>query len=208
MRYSKLGIITLFVFSLSFAVSSAQAQDLEIDNKDVMSDEFISYSRSFPVTSTVYPVVDRTSAITLPKMLWPTESKKISSGYGNRTPSCPECSANHQGVDFDPGRGSDVYAAMDGIISEIKYKASFGQYVYIDHVANINGEAFRWKTIYAHLEIKSTPKNIRIGQLIEAGTKIGTVGSTGTTTGPHLHFELIIEGTNVDPKKYLLMYAN
>jgi murein DD-endopeptidase MepM/ murein hydrolase activator NlpD len=52
------------------------------------------------------------------------------------------------------------------------------------------------------------PEGIFIGNIVEAGTVIGAVGNTGTSTGPHLHFEILVDGENVDPEKYLKMYAN
>jgi murein DD-endopeptidase MepM/ murein hydrolase activator NlpD len=101
-----------------------------------------------------------------------------------------------------------VYAVLDGIISRIEYGGSFGVHVYIEHIAVINNKSERWQTIYAHLEVGSVPENLKVGGLVEAGTIIGAVGNTGTSTGPHLHFEILVEGEHVDPEKYLKMYAN
>jgi len=81
-------------------------------------------------------------------------------------------------------------------------------HVYIDHIAVTNNKPERWQTIYAHLQKDSVPEGIFIGNIVEAGTVIGAVGNTGTSTGPHLHFEILVEGENVDPEKYLKMYAN
>jgi murein DD-endopeptidase MepM/ murein hydrolase activator NlpD len=111
-------------------------------------------------------------------------------------------------VDFTPGRGEPVYASLDGIISQIEHRGGFGFHVYIDHIVVINNDTQYWRTIYAHLQKDSVPANLAVGQIIEKGTVIGLVGNTGTSTGPHLHFEILVNNENVDPEKYLKMYAN
>jgi murein DD-endopeptidase MepM/ murein hydrolase activator NlpD len=204
---------TVTALTLSLAVIGtpqigvASEPDLEIEKVDLFPDEMKSYQRSFVVTSVFYPPKKAVSII-LPEMVWPTDVKEVVSGYGYRKPSCPACSSDHKGADFTPGKGTPVYAALDGIVSRIEYSGGFGMHVYIDHIAVINDKAEKWQTVYAHLQKDSVPKDILVGNIIEAGTIIGAVGNTGTSTGPHLHFEILVEGENVDPEKYLLMYTN
>jgi murein DD-endopeptidase MepM/ murein hydrolase activator NlpD len=182
-------------------------QDLIIEQIDLFPDEMKSYQRSFIVTS-VYSPPKRVTSIVLPEMSWPTDVKEISSDYGWRPKPCKACSSDHKGIDFVPGLGEPVYAAMDGIVSRVDYGGGFGMHVYIDHIAVTNNKPEKWQTIYAHLQKDSVPEGIFIGNIVEAGTVIGAVGNTGTSTGPHLHFEILVEGENVDPEKYLKMYAN
>ena len=204
---------TAIALTLSLAIIGipqigvADEPDFEIETVDLFPDEMKSYQRSFIVTSNYYPP-KRVASIVLPEMVWPTDELKVSSGYGWRSSPCNLCSSDHKGIDFVPGRGAPVYATMDGIISRIDYGGSFGQHVYIQHIAVINNKTENWQTIYAHLEIDSIPEGIRVGGIVKAGTVIGSVGNTGTSTGPHLHFEILVEGEHVDPEKYLKMYAN
>lgn len=183
------------------------SNELEIEQESLISDELLSYSRSFEVTSRYYPAVYRSSVI-VPEMKWPTDSRIVVSGYGHRKPSCHACSSDHKGIDFTPGEESPVYATLDGIVSKVGSGGGFGVYVFIEHIAVINNKTERWQTIYAHLKLNSVPEEISVGKIVEAGTIIGLVGNTGTSTGPHLHFEILVEGENVDPEKYLKMYAN
>lgn len=206
-------LIVLFsIFSLSSTTPAVADDDFEIEQVDIFPDEMKSYQRGFTVTSTFYPTAYKIAPITMPVMTWPTDDKTISSDYGWRPRPCKSCSSDHKGIDFAPGKGEPVYAAMDGIVSRVAYGhglGGYGQHIYIEHIANFNDENFySWKTVYAHLEIGTTPENVKVGSIVKAGDIIGTVGNTGTSTGPHLHFELLVEGENVDPEKYLLMYAN
>ena len=206
---------TVTALTLSLAVIGtpqigvASEPDFEIETTDLFLDEMKSYQRSFIVTSTFYPSASKIDPMPMPQMVWPTDDKEISSDYGWRPRPCKSCSSDHKGIDFVPGRGEPVYAAMDGIVSRVENGGGFGQHVYIEHIANFNDAEFQnWQTIYAHMEIGTTPENLRVGSIVKAGEIIGTVGNTGTSTGPHLHFELLVEGENVDPEKYLLMYTN
>lgn len=206
---------TVAALTLSLAIIGipqigfADEPDLEIETIDLFLDEMNSYQRSFTVVSNYIPRVNRISPITIPQMVWPTDDNAISSDYGWRQRPCKSCSADHKGIDFVPGRGEPVYAAMDGIVSRVENGGGFGQHIYIEHIANFNDTEFQnWQTIYAHMEIGTTPKGLRVGSIVKAGEVIGTVGNTGTSTGAHLHFEILVEGENVDPEKYLPMYTN
>ena len=210
MRFRTLAALTLSIAMIgTLQAGYAGEPELEIEQIDLFPDEMKSYQRSFPVTSIVSPVsyMNRTSVL-VPEMTWPTDIQEISSGYGYRKSSCRACSSDHKGIDFTPGRGEPVYASLDGIVSRVSYGGGFGVHVYIDHIVMINTDTQYWRTVYAHLQKDSIPQNIMVGKIVEAGTIIGSVGNTGTSTGPHLHFEIIVNEENVDPEKYLLMYAN
>ena len=205
-------LIVLFsIFSLVvLSPTSASAEEFEIGNdEELFPDSMKVYQRSFIITSTYPAIFNRVDPIPMPQMVWPTDDTTISSDYGWRPRPCKFCSSDHKGIDFVPGKGEPVYAAMDGIVSRVEYSRGFGHHVYIEHIANFNDTEFQnWQTVYAHMELNTTPENIRVGSIVKAGDLIGTVGNTGISTGAHLHFELLVDRENVDPEKYLKMYAN
>jgi len=125
----------------------------------------------------------------------------ISSGFGNRVAPCRYCSSYHRGVDFVPGRGAPTYAMADGVVTQSEFSGGYGQHVYIEH--QVNGQSVL--TVYAHLQAGSSP--LRVGDLVSVGDFVGLVGSTGTSTGAHLHFEVRIDGVYVDPFAYLTANA-
>lgn len=206
---------TLVALTLSLAIIGnpqigyADERNFDIETEELFPDSMKVYQRSFIITSTYPAILNRVDPIPMPQMVWPTDDTTMSSDYGWRPRPCKSCSSDHKGIDFVPGKGEPVYAAMDGIVSRVEYGRGFGQHIYIEHIANFNDTEFQnWQTIYAHMELNTTPENIRVGSIVKAGDLIGTVGNTGTSTGAHLHFEILINGENVDPEKYLLMYAN
>jgi murein DD-endopeptidase MepM/ murein hydrolase activator NlpD len=121
----------------------------------------------------------------------------ISSGFGNRVAPCRYCSSYHRGVDFVPGNGVATYAIAAGTVTQSEFSGGYGQHVYIEH--QINGQSVL--TVYAHLQRDSSP--LRVGDQVDVGAFVGLVGSTGTSTGAHLHFEVRIDGVYVDPFAYL-----
>jgi murein DD-endopeptidase MepM/ murein hydrolase activator NlpD len=130
----------------------------------------------------------------------PTTSPEITSEYGWRTPPCRGCSADHKGIDFVPGAGEPIFAVADGMVIEMGRNGGYGYSVKLKHLmANSEGVIEEWVTLYAHMKKDSFPEGMMIGSVVEAGETIGAVGNTGVSTGPHLHFELLINGEHVDP---------
>ena len=129
---------------------------------------------------------------------WPFPTRvPISDGFGPRVSPCAGCSSQHMGTDFLGGDGNPIYAIADGVVSLSAASGGYGTHVYIDHV--VNGQQVR--SLYSHMRAGSTP--LFAGQRVSAGDFVGLVGSTGNVTGPHLHFELTVNGTNVDPYAWL-----
>jgi murein DD-endopeptidase MepM/ murein hydrolase activator NlpD len=125
----------------------------------------------------------------------------ISSGFGERSAPCRGCSSMHMGVDFTPGVGTPIYAIADGVVSVHDDDAyGFGNHVIIDH-GNLLGTGADIQSLYAHMQHGSSP--LAVGQTIHVGDFIGLVGMTGTATGNHLHFELHVDGVQVDPFAWL-----
>jgi murein DD-endopeptidase MepM/ murein hydrolase activator NlpD len=125
----------------------------------------------------------------------PINGARISSGYGLRKHPILGYNKKHKGVDFSAPRGTPIMAAGDGIIDYIGRKGSYGNYIRVKH----NGE---FKTAYAHLH--GFKKGIKKGSRVKQGQIIGYLGSTGRSTGPHLHYEVLKNNTQVNPSKLKL----
>ncbi|MBA8992183.1 MULTISPECIES: M23 family metallopeptidase [Curtobacterium] len=121
-----------------------------------------------------------------------------SSGFGYRIAPCATCSTAHQGLDLTPGAGTPIGAVADGVVRVSGRHSEFGQYVIIDH--QVGGQLV--STLYAHMIIGSSP--LRTGQRVAVGDRVGLVGSSGRSTGAHLHLEVHQGGaTPIDPEAWL-----
>ena len=129
--------------------------------------------------------------------IWPvTTSKKISSPFGSRINPVTGRSETHKGVDIaGVFYSSNVIAAKAGTVIISQYGSSYGNYVVVSHGTGNT-------TLYAHLSKRS----VKVGDTVAQGAVLGVTGSTGNSTGPHLHFEITEGGSRVDPLKYLTGY--
>lgn len=124
----------------------------------------------------------------------PVEGGRITDGFGYRYHPFTGAREYHKAIDISVSRGTPVYAAADGIVKFAGWKMSYGRYIKIDH----SSERFGFKTAYAHLNgIK-----VKNGQKVKRGDIIGEVGTTGTSTAPHLHYEVWLNDTLVNPVSY------
>ena len=132
-------------------------------------------------------------------MIWPTlESSYITSPYGSRLHPIQGVIKNHDGIDIGGNTGDPVYAAADGIVIYSTFNTGgYGNMVMIDH--GLNEEGVKIVTLYAHGN--KLLKNV--GDTVKQGDIVMEMGSTGNSTGPHVHFEVRENGTHVDPKNYL-----
>jgi murein DD-endopeptidase MepM/ murein hydrolase activator NlpD len=134
---------------------------------------------------------------------WPFPAPvPISSGFGARVSPCGGCSSFHEGVDFIPGSGTPIDAIADGTVTFAAYDSSFGYHVIVDH--NINGQ--KVQSLYAHMTAGSI--KVVVGQQVTVTQELGEVGNTGHSTGAHLHLEVHLDGTPVDPFAWLKANAN
>lgn len=122
----------------------------------------------------------------------PIDGARINSGFGNRKHPIKGYTKMHTGVDFGAPTGTPIMAAGDGVVERCDKFGGYGNYICIRH----NGST---KTAYAHLS--RFAKGMKKGAKVHQGKVIGYVGTTGSTTGPHLHFELIQNGKHVNPTK-------
>lgn len=122
----------------------------------------------------------------------PVRDTRISSFYGYRRSPFTGRRSFHSGVDFVAPTGTAVLAAREGAVIAVGYHAVYGRYVRLRHEGG-------YETFYGHLE----DVNVELNQQISSGMMLGTVGNTGLSTGPHLHFEIRLNGTSRDPVRHL-----
>ena len=132
------------------------------------------------------------SLIGLPLRRPLAEQIDITSGFGPRRDPFVESMALHDGIDFRAGRGTEVHATAAGLVTWSGRNAGYGKMVEIEHAGGV-------VTRYAHLSALS----VGAGERVTAGQVIGRVGSTGRSTGPHLHYEMHIDGEPIDPSRFL-----
>jgi murein DD-endopeptidase MepM/ murein hydrolase activator NlpD len=120
----------------------------------------------------------------------PIDGARLTSGFGERMHPILGYSAAHKGADFGAPQGTPVQAAGDGTVELVGWQGAYGQYIRIRHNAE-------FATAYAHLS--RFAGGLRQGDRVRQGQVIGYVGTTGRSTGPHLHYEVIRRGTQINP---------
>jgi murein DD-endopeptidase MepM/ murein hydrolase activator NlpD len=123
----------------------------------------------------------------------PEDQARLSSGFGERMHPIYKIERPHMGLDFTSPTGTEIHSTGDGVVTFSGYNTSgFGIHVIIDH-------GFGYETLYGHM----SKVRVRRGQHVKRGDVIGEVGSTGLSTGPHLHYEVHKDGVPVDPVNFL-----
>lgn len=141
-------------------------------------------------STSYYDKLGRSAKKTIMKT--PVDGARMSSGFGMRKHPILGYGKMHKGVDFAAPIGTPVYAAGDGVLEEVGRKGAYGNYVRIRHTSSL-------KTAYAHLH--KFAKGMSSGKRVKQGDLIAYVGSTGRSTGPHLHFEVLMNGEQVNPNR-------
>lgn len=121
----------------------------------------------------------------------PVDAARVSSGFGMRHHPILGYTRMHPGIDFAAPSGTPVYAAGDGVIAEERRAGGYGNWLKINHQGG-------WATGYGHLSAYA--KGLHPGMKVHQGQVVAYVGSTGLSTGPHLHYEVIAKGAKIDPK--------
>lgn len=125
--------------------------------------------------------------------IWPCpSSSRITSEFGSRTSPTEGASSNHKGLDIGAPTGTDIVAAASGTVVVSTYSYSAGNYVMVNHGGGVY-------TVYMH----ASKLLVSVGDTVKSGQVIAKVGSTGYSTGPHLHFGIRVNGTYVNPRKYV-----
>lgn len=128
-------------------------------------------------------------------MKTPINGARLSSKYGNRRHPVLGYTKMHRGVDFAAPRGTPVFAAGDGIVEKAGWNGSYGRYIRIRHTGT-------YKTAYAHLS--GINKKVKTGKRVSQGKIIGYVGSSGRSTGAHLHYEVLLNNQQINPMRVKL----
>lgn len=124
---------------------------------------------------------------------WPCpSSSRITSNFGSRSSPTEGASSDHKGIDIGASTGSNIVAAADGEVVVSTYSYSAGNYVMINHGGGVY-------TVYMH----ASKLLVSVGDSVKKGQTIAKVGSTGYSTGPHLHFGIRVNGTYVNPRQYV-----
>lgn len=135
------------------------------------------------------------------KMMVPTQApvpgKPLGSAFGWRIDPISGTSALHTGQDYQADTGTPILAAAGGVVVTQSYHPEYGQMIEIDHGNEL-------VTRYAH----ASRVDVRKGDLVKRGQRIAQVGTSGRSTGPHLHFEVLVQGIPQDPKKFLNLNPN
>lgn len=188
-------VTTIFVGYAALTVSAADAAE----------SARIAQLQSFIVpasAATATPVRDAFVISAYTVVQWPVPSStEMSSGFGYR--SCVGCSSDHLGIDLNPGAGFPIQAIAQGtVVVATESLSGLGVEVVLEH--NVDGEVVR--SLYGHMQLGSL--TVHVGDTVSAGQVLGLVGSTGASTGPHLHFGILRDGIEIDPQQWLAEHAN
>uniref|UniRef100_A0A942YCS2 M23 family metallopeptidase n=1 Tax=Neobacillus citreus TaxID=2833578 RepID=A0A942YCS2_9BACI len=185
-------------------VAGGATQSLDVGDAGAAETTRDQYTVS---SATQYKNVDASSFTNDPNgtIQWPfLTGVPITSGFGGRqVEGCSFCSTNHMGVDFAPGEGTPIRVIAAGTVIKVQANdGGFGNDVWVEH--DVDGKQF--VSVYGHMEDNSF--KVVKGQQVEVGDELGLVGSTGNSTGPHLHLEVHVDGVPVDPLAWLKANAN
>lgn len=159
---------------------------------DILSKKLTVQSKSFDELIKLAKEREKKLAV-IPSVfpLYYNDLKKIGSGFGPRKHPILRRVKMHKGVDLVARRGKKIMSTGKGVVIKARYSIGYGKHVKIDH-------GYGYVSVYAHM----SKMKVKKGQHVKHGDLIGLVGNTGRSTGPHLHYEVWINGKAVDPEKF------
>lgn len=178
MNMSNSELVVLTTQKMDMLAKQLYVQINSFDELVHMSSEQEDYLRHLPA---IQPISNR-------------DLKRTASGYGYRIDPVYKVRKYHRGMDFACDIGTPVYATADGVVVAAKWLQGYGRTVEIDH-------GYGYRTLYAHLNKFSVKK----GQKVVRGEQVALSGNSGKSTGPHLHYEVVVKGKPVNPINYYFM---
>jgi len=176
-----------------FATPKAKVNDLIARMKsDIRQLESRANHQESSFTELQGALVNKASFLASTPSIWPVRGW-VTSTFGDRTSPFTGFTQLHNGMDIANRMGTPITATANGIVVQAGRDEGLGKVISISHGYGI-------KSIYGHL----SEIHVRVGQKVARGAKIGAMGSTGNSTGPHLHYQLSVNGVTVNPAKYLL----
>lgn len=165
------------------------------DKMDILARQLYIQSKSFDdLIKIAKTQEERLQCIPAIQPVANKDLKRTASGYGVRIDPIYRRPRFHAGMDFSARVGTDIYATGNGTVTYAAWKQGYGNTVIINH-------GFGYQTLYGHMD----KYKVKVGQKVKRGEIIGTIGNTGKSTGPHLHYEVIVKGKNDNPAKYYFM---
>ena len=178
--------------------SSTEIIETSLDKVDKLKRQLDLQKKS--LDTLLLKAIERESKLAAIPSIKPVREDKLKrklghcSGYGFRIHPVHKVKKFHHGIDFTCKTGTAIQATGNGRVKKVeKRKSGYGKNVTIDH-------GFGFETLYAHMHTI----DVKVGDKVEKGEKIGTVGSTGTSTAPHLHYEVRVKGKSVNPIDYCM----
>ena len=154
---------------------------------------FASWKKLDSIGASTSGITNSQSTVSVPSIA-PVQGFRLSSTFGEREHPILGGERMHKGLDLAVAAGTPVLAPADGVVEKASWFSSYGNFIEIAHGGNM-------ETRYGHL----SGYNVVAGQHVHKGDVIGYVGSTGRSTGPHLHYEVRVDGQAVDPTPYMQM---
>ena len=184
----------------SSANANASAADVVAPIRETQGDSLINGDPRFRQLFASWTALDKAGPdapveqpiISVPSRM-PLDGSRLTSSFGMRTHPVLGQRRNHKGIDLAAPTGTPVYATADGVVGRADWFSTYGLYISIDHGADL-------ETRYAHMSKLA----VAAGDRVRKGDIIGYVGSTGRSTGPHLHYEVRIDGAAVNPIPYMV----
>jgi murein DD-endopeptidase MepM/ murein hydrolase activator NlpD len=185
----------------SSANSAVSAADILEPVREAQGETLTTGDQRFRALFNSWTSLDRTGpgnplerqTVSVPSRM-PLAGAVLTSNFGMRNHPVLGGSRKHNGIDLAAPTGTPVYATGDGIVSRADWFSSYGLYISIEHGASL-------QTRYAHLSRLAVAE----GDTVRKGDLIGYVGSTGRSTGPHLHYEVRVDGLAVNPIPYMMV---